>query len=248
MTICRCQSNCISGPATAKHFMDRAAGAVESVRTLSGHTVPFDDLHAGDHIYTVNLKGVFSHHGIVVKKGSNPGTTEVVEFNVPRGGPLPERVTPKEMMQPALLQRMVAAAKVQRITLLQFLTSADSNIEDGAASPSGRTKNLRRVHYGDIELVRVIARCGSAHTQGHDPADVVIKRALERLERQDWPPYAAVTNNCEHFAVYCKTGNPKSCQISRIPEQHHEHLQASLDNGMKAMANMENKMRSLLTR
>eukprot|EP00669_Euglena_mutabilis_P005665 TRINITY_DN17205_c0_g1_i1.p1 TRINITY_DN17205_c0_g1~~TRINITY_DN17205_c0_g1_i1.p1 ORF type:complete len:152 (-),score=41.16 TRINITY_DN17205_c0_g1_i1:387-842(-) len=151
------------------------------------------------------------------------------------------------MMQPALLQRMVAAALVQRITLRQFLTSADS-VDGEAGSPTGRTKNLRRVHYGDIELVRVLARCGSAHTQGHDPADVVIKRALERLQHQDWPPYAAVTNNCEHFAVYCKTGNPKSCQISRIPEQHHENLQTSLDNGMKAMANLENKMRAMLTR
>ena len=39
---------------------------------VPSHDCTFDELRVADHIYTVNLKGVFTHHGIVVEKGSVP--------------------------------------------------------------------------------------------------------------------------------------------------------------------------------
>ena len=73
----------------------------------TGNACSFQELREGDHIYTVNLKGLFTHHGIVVEKGLTEGQTHVVELNVPRGTELPERVTPKEVLKPGLLQQMM---------------------------------------------------------------------------------------------------------------------------------------------
>lgn len=42
------------------------------------------------------------------------------------------------------------------------------------------------------------------------PSDVVVSRALERLNEQN---YQLITNNCEHFAFSCKTGSGISYQI-----------------------------------
>ncbi len=43
-------------------------------------------------------------------------------------------------------------------------------------------------------------------------ADVVIKRAESRIGERD---YNLVFNNCEHFAIWCKTGRHRSEQVDR---------------------------------
>jgi hypothetical protein len=45
-----------------------------------------------------------------------------------------------------------------------------------------------------------------------DPPEVVLKRAMSRLGERD---YHVVFNNCEHFAVWCKTGKHQSEQVDR---------------------------------
>lgn len=45
--------------------------------------------------------------------------------------------------------------------------------------------------------------------------DETIKRAKKRLGEED---YNLVTNNCEHFAMWCKTGVSESSQVERIAE------------------------------
>eukprot|EP00667_Euglena_gracilis_P016336 EG_transcript_17074 len=218
------------------------AQALESARTLLGHTVRFPDLQPGDHIYTVNLKGLFTHHGIVVAKGDSEETTEVVEFNVARGTHLPERVAAKQVLQPGIMQQMIEAARIQKITLAQFSTVADVVGPDGLPP----TKEVRRVHYNDLGFVVTLARRGAAHAKPCDDAAVVVQRALEKLESQDWPPYSIVTNNCEHFAVWCKTGERYSCQVARVSEKYHESIQDGLDRSVKVMAKFEASIRGKL--
>ncbi len=43
-----------------------------------------------------------------------------------------------------------------------------------------------------------------------DPPGVVLERAMSRLDEAD---YSLFENNCEHFAVWCKTGFPYSTQV-----------------------------------
>ena len=45
----------------------------------------------------------------------------------------------------------------------------------------------------------------------------MVTRALAHFEAQDWPQYDLVTNNCEHFAVWCKAGTKVSSQVLRRP-------------------------------
>lgn len=54
------------------------------------------------------------------------------------------------------------------------------------------------------------------HVQSYgncDSPDVVIERAESRLSEND---YNLVFNNCEHFAVWCKTGKSRSGQVERV--------------------------------
>jgi len=44
------------------------------------------------------------------------------------------------------------------------------------------------------------------------PAETVVKRALE-ASNGIWQQYNLVTNNCEHFATWCKTGQGSSKQV-----------------------------------
>ncbi len=48
------------------------------------------------------------------------------------------------------------------------------------------------------------------HYPACDSADIVVARARSRLAETD---YDLFQNNCEHFAVWCKTGHPQSTQV-----------------------------------
>ncbi|OOM14321.1 lecithin retinol acyltransferase family protein [Clostridium saccharobutylicum] len=44
-------------------------------------------------------------------------------------------------------------------------------------------------------------------------SDETVKRAKSRRDENS---YNLVTNNCEHFAIWCKTGVSKSTQVDNI--------------------------------
>ena len=68
-------------------------------------------------------------------------------------------------------------------------------------APRVRESTFEEFSQGRPVLTRAYATC--------DTADVVIRRARERVGEQS---YDLFRNNCEHFAVWCKTGKPASCQ------------------------------------
>lgn len=43
----------------------------------------------------------------------------------------------------------------------------------------------------------------------------IIQRAEEAFMEQSFPSYHLLFNNCEHFAVFCKTGKGKSSQVQK---------------------------------
>lgn len=48
------------------------------------------------------------------------------------------------------------------------------------------------------------------------PSDVVIDRAVSRLGEAKYNPF---TENCEHFARWCKTGHHRSIQVETLPQR-----------------------------
>ena len=69
------------------------------------------------------------------------------------------------------------------------------------------------VAYNHPFPMRLYKRSDSCHKVQSESAKVVIKRATEILRGQKrWDDYNLIKNNCEHFAVYCKTGERYSSQ------------------------------------
>lgn len=64
-----------------------------------------------------------------------------------------------------------------------------------------KTKNLYRFDYDP---------------DGCFPPDVVIARAVSRLGEARYNPF---TENCEHFARWCKTGQSRSTQVETLPRR-----------------------------
>lgn len=56
-----------------------------------------------------------------------------------------------------------------------------------------------------------------------------IERAKSRIGEKS---YNLLTNNCEHFAVWCKTGNAKSYQIDNLSESQLRLIKAYVDTGI----------------
>ena len=69
---------------------------------------------------------------------------------------------------------------------------------------SGAT--LRLVAYNVPFIHHVFKRCGSSHTKASKPGKEVVQTATYYLDNPDeWGRYQVCFNNCQHFAVHCKT-------------------------------------------
>jgi hypothetical protein len=60
--------------------------------------------------------------------------------------------------------------------------------------------------------------------QSCDDPEAVIQRARSRLNEKS---YDLLENNCEHFAVWCKTGRPESTQIRAVQRSTHQLSKAA---------------------
>jgi len=148
------------------------------------HDVKFMDLSVADHLYCWRIGGTYAHHGVLVEKGEAPDTSFVAEFGPPRDSVAHEWDS--------------RYASIQRVTLVDFM--------DGSA--------LKRVVYGRRLVEKVLKRSGSMHLANPDPPDVVVKRALSVINgEEEWGQYHLLKNNCEHFAIWCKTGQLHSNQV-----------------------------------
>ncbi|XP_051148360.1 protein LEAD-SENSITIVE 1-like [Andrographis paniculata] len=160
------------------------------------HRVERGDLSAADHIYTWRTAFTYSHHGIFV------GGDKVVHFT-----------HDQSFSSPSELSSM-------------FLSSCSSNTADSPCSgipdcgfrkhPSGVTMSclncflgkglLHRFEYGASRLAFIAKfRGGTCTTAESDPSAAVIHRAMYLLHN-GFGNYHLFTNNCEDFALYCKTG------------------------------------------
>ena len=66
---------------------------------------------------------------------------------------------------------------------------------------------LRLVAYNVSVAEMLVKRRGTCHTEKSDTTEKVLDRARYYLNHpNEWPQYDLISNNCEHFAFYCKTG------------------------------------------
>ncbi|KAI7753413.1 hypothetical protein M8C21_022800, partial [Ambrosia artemisiifolia] len=144
------------------------------------------DLKDGDHIYA--WRNLYTHHGIYIGEG------KIIHFVNPKGNGNPIK------------------------NLIGFSTASSSGGEE-AKTPcknsfcklekvagSGVKMSLHRFKYKvSREFLLLQAVGGSCTTAESDPPEEVIHRAIYLYEN-GYGKYDLTNNNCEDFALYCKTG------------------------------------------
>ncbi|XP_057981499.1 protein LEAD-SENSITIVE 1 [Malania oleifera] len=161
---------------------------------LLTHRVERPEIKPGDHIYSWRAIFTYSHHGIFV------GGSKVVHFT-------PERDS-----------NSAAETSLDTYDLMSSRPSACSIVPDcGFRQPNsgvvlscldcflGRG-SLYCFEYGvtpSVFLAKV--RGGTCTTAPSDPPETVIHRAMYLLQN-GFGNYDLFENNCEDFALYCKTG------------------------------------------
>lgn len=104
---------------------------------------------------------------------------------------------------------------------------------DNLGGMFGSSRSLAKGAYGIgdvvVEPLRGVwmdsgARINNSMDSGQEPfpGQQVVERALGVVhgeDRQAYTPYNVVTNNCEHFAHWCRHGWSISCQVARKTEQ-----------------------------
>ncbi|KAF7849900.1 hypothetical protein BT93_L0154 [Corymbia citriodora subsp. variegata] len=160
---------------------------------LFSNRVDRASLKPGDHIYSWRAAYVYAHHGIYVgddkvihftRRGREVGTATVVDF--PLGSSWPyQSLVPCETCTPPEEGHGVVSS-----CLNCFLAGGI----------------LYRFEYSVTRaLFLAKARGGTCTLADSDPSDVVVHRANYLLEN-GFGCYNVFKNNCEDFAIYCKTG------------------------------------------
>lgn len=98
------------------------------------------------------------------------------------------------------------------VNIIEYTNTATEFIRDNFCHPKnpGKAEVVRgKIKFDTNEHVYVIK-----HTRCFDP-DTVVSRAESQLGKRD---YNAFTNNCEHFALWCKTGISSSYQVNKVTD------------------------------
>ncbi|KAG2238810.1 hypothetical protein Bca52824_091981 [Brassica carinata] len=162
---------------------------------FSNNKISRDDLKPGDHIYAWRNAYIYSHHGIYIGDG------KVIHFT--RGdGP--------SIREGSVLDKIIVSSVTNH----------------GGYNPCpncGKRSNTRGVisscldcflARGDLHLFKYSVslatfmtklRGGTCTTAPSDPSDEVISRAKFLLMINGFGDYHLFKNNCEDFAMYCKT-------------------------------------------
>ncbi|KAL3499170.1 hypothetical protein ACH5RR_038263 [Cinchona calisaya] len=169
------------------------------------HKLERSEIEEGDHIYTWKTGFTYSHHGIYV------GGNKVVHFT-------------HEQSKDSTTGFFVSSSSTRRVSSLYSSAScteelpACSNIPDcGFHQPESGVVlscldcflgggSLYRFEYGISPLVFIAKlRGGTCTTAKSDAPKMVIHRAMCLLHN-GFGSYNLFENNCEDFALYCKTG------------------------------------------
>ncbi|GLJ56030.1 hypothetical protein SUGI_1203030 [Cryptomeria japonica] len=161
---------------------------------LFSNKIGRDDLRSGDHVYSWRGVYTYSHHGIYV------GSNKVVHFTRASGqelgtGTIIDSSFSSQVHHQTCLR--CADCGFQRENSGVTLSCLDCFLKGGL---------LYRFEYGVAPAVFFAqARGGTCTLAESDPPDTVINRAMYLLQN-GFGNYHIFHNNCEDFAIYCKTG------------------------------------------
>jgi len=152
-----------------------------------------DELKPGDHIYTYRAVFAYSHHGVFV------GSCKVVHFK-------PEH-SPSSASSSSSVSGLNDSSEAPCPTYPDCgFKQPKSGVVLSCLDCFLRNGSLYRFEYGvssSIFLTRL--RGGTCTTAASDPLQTVIHRAMHLLQH-GFGSYDVFQNNCEDFALYCKTG------------------------------------------
>ncbi|CAN0879371.1 Protein LEAD-SENSITIVE 1 [Linum grandiflorum] len=160
---------------------------------LLSNRIPKESLKPGDHIYSWRTAYVYAHHGVYI------GDDKVVHFT--RGG---QEVGTGTVLDIILVSSGPARSRVPCSTCPSREGSNGVVLSCLNCFLSGGI--LYRFEYAVTPaLFLAKARGGTCTLAVSDPDDVVVHRA-KFLQENGFGCYNVFKNNCEDFAIYCKTG------------------------------------------
>ncbi|XP_028784766.1 uncharacterized protein LOC114740730 isoform X1 [Neltuma alba] len=160
---------------------------------LLSNRVSRESLKPGDHIYSWRTAYIYAHHGIYIgdgkvvhftRRGQEVGTGTVLDLLLVSSGPARPREPCQTCTQPQQVHGVICSC------LNCFLAGGVLYRFEYAVSPS-------------VFLAK--ARGGTCTLAVSDRDEIVVHRAKYLLEN-GFGCYNVFKNNCEDFAIYCKTG------------------------------------------
>ncbi|CDY38122.1 BnaC02g06510D [Brassica napus] len=162
---------------------------------LLSNKISRDELKAGDHIYSWRSY-IYTHHGIYVGDG------KVIHFT--RGGGL-------EIGTGTILDKIIVSSVPNHGGDNPCPDCGDQTDHNGVITScldcflSGG--NLYLFEYNVSKAIFLAKQRGGTCTiAASDPPEDVVDRAKFLLLRNGFGEYHLLDNNCEDFAIYCKTG------------------------------------------
>ncbi|KAE8693654.1 putative Aluminum activated malate transporter family protein [Hibiscus syriacus] len=160
---------------------------------LLSNKVERNEIKPGDHIYTYRAVFTYSHHGVFV------GGSKVVHFR-------PERNLDSSIESSSELYDPISPQSACPIFPDCGFRQPNSGVVLSCLDCFLRNGSLYCFEYGvtpSVFLAKV--RGGTCTTAVSDPPETVIHRAMYLLQN-GFGNYDIFKNNCEDFALYCKTG------------------------------------------
>ncbi|KAL8038143.1 hypothetical protein ABFX02_11G085200 [Erythranthe guttata] len=157
--------------------------------------IPRDELNPGDHIYSWRHSYLYAHHGIYMGNG------KVIHFTRGAG---------QEIGTGTVLDRFLFSSSPTNPSDSPCPRCGDQSKDAGVISSCLECflseGELYLFQYGVSPAVFLAkARGGTCTLARSDPPDDVVHRA-EYLIQNGFGGYNIFKNNCEDFAIYCKTG------------------------------------------
>ena len=154
------------------------------------HTVSDSELRKGDVIGVHRIGGVYDHYGIYT------GNSKVIHFSN-EGSDFGSDI------------------RVRRATLSQFKNGADNVFVVDFEAYRDYIENPSLFDLLEEGIVGIALRKLFGNELTLYSPEETVERAESQLGREG---YNIVFNNCEHFAVWCKTGVKESSQVQRFIE------------------------------
>ena len=123
-------------------------------------------------------------------------------------------------------------SSANKLDVIEYSNTAIDFLDDNCSPP----RKLKDIELAKVKRVTYNFQSGGVYLMSHahclDP-DTVVQRARGKLNERQYNP---LTNNCEHFAMWCKTGESSSDQVNKAKEMLQEEYGKAAPCGAMAIA------------